>query len=178
MSGLGTSESYFCGWCGPVDWSSSLTHSWVSMDESGLRVSSFKFEVRVLDLKKMNCSLWVGGQSVPLLKDFTSQGVFFTSDVWMRWTGEVRLVFQKSRCCSLLNWKRSWTEKQSSRFTRTSTVCSDSDLWSWDLDHDLSNKIPDRNTVDWMRKFLYVFRKQRLSLRFLRIGQWDHFNPL
>lgn len=46
---------------------------------TGIRISSFKLEVMVLDLVVLVvCPLWVGGESLPQVKVFKYLGVLFT----------------------------------------------------------------------------------------------------
>ena len=45
-----------------------------------MRISASKSDAMVLNLKKVSCSLWVGGEFLPQVEKFKNPGVLFTSE--------------------------------------------------------------------------------------------------
>ena len=47
---------------------------------AGMKISTSTSEAMVLDRKKVDCSLWVGGESLPQVEEFKYLGILFTSE--------------------------------------------------------------------------------------------------
>lgn len=76
-----------------------------------MRISTSKSESMVLDLKKVACSLWVRGQSLPQVEEFKYLGVLITIKGKTeceinRWTGAVTAVMQLMYQSVMVNAER------------------------------------------------------------------------
>ena len=57
----------------------------VEFEAAGMRVSTSKFEATVLGQKRVDCPLWVRGESLPQVEEFRYLKVLFNSEGKMEW---------------------------------------------------------------------------------------------
>ncbi|KAK3568311.1 hypothetical protein QTP86_003822 [Hemibagrus guttatus] len=91
---------------------------WGKCEAAGMRVSTSKSEAMVLNRKKVACTLQVGGEFLPQVKEFKYLGVLFTSEGRMdceidRWIGAAAAVMRSVHWSVVVKKELSWKVKLS-----------------------------------------------------------------
>ncbi|KAK0143837.1 hypothetical protein N1851_017957 [Merluccius polli] len=84
-----------------------------------MRVSTSKSEAMVLCRKTVDCSLWVGSELLPQVKEFKYLGILFTSEGKMEREMDRQIDAATAVMCAL--YRTVVARRQSSQFTRLST---------------------------------------------------------
>ncbi|KAK3565546.1 hypothetical protein QTP86_011913 [Hemibagrus guttatus] len=93
-----------------------LGHFAAECEAAGMKVSTSKSEAMVLDQKKVACTIQVGGEFLPQVKEFKYLGVLFTSEGRMdreidRWISAAAAVMRSMYRSVVVKKELSWKAK-------------------------------------------------------------------